>query len=87
MSADDNVKTIKRFYDAFGRGDVQTIPEGLTEDVDWAADTASTKAPWYGPHQGLLLPRDRGHGDPAHLYQRSLPFTVVVRGSEPQACS
>jgi ketosteroid isomerase-like protein len=52
MSADDNVKTIKAIYEAFGRGDVDFIVENVTDDVDWAADTASTTAPWYGPHHG-----------------------------------
>lgn len=52
MSAEANVRTIQQFYDAFGRGDVQAILEGVTDDVDWAADTSSTKAPWYGPHEG-----------------------------------
>jgi ketosteroid isomerase-like protein len=52
MSADDNVKTIKAIYEAFGRGDAAFIVENVTDDVDWATDTASTAAPWYGPHHG-----------------------------------
>jgi uncharacterized protein len=52
MSADTNIATVKSFYEAFGRGDVGTILAGLTEDVDWAADTSSTAAPWYGVRHG-----------------------------------
>lgn len=52
MSAEDNIKTIQRVYEAFSRGDVGTIVDAVTDDVDWASDTASTAAPWYGPHKG-----------------------------------
>jgi ketosteroid isomerase-like protein len=52
MSADANVATVKGFYEAFGRGDVGTILAGLADDVDWAADTSSTAAPWYGVRHG-----------------------------------
>jgi hypothetical protein len=52
VSAEDNVKTIQRVYEAFGRGDVGTIVEAVTDDVDWASDTSSTGAPWYGIHTG-----------------------------------
>ena len=52
MSANDNIKTIVAMYEAFGRGDVRAILDGLTEDVDWAADTSSTEAPWYGVRHG-----------------------------------
>lgn len=52
MSADDNVKTIKQVYEAFGRGDVNAILERLTDDVDWASDASSAAAPWYGIRHG-----------------------------------
>jgi hypothetical protein len=48
MGAEENIKTVQSFYEAFARGDVQVILDGLTDDVDWAADTSSTRAPWYG---------------------------------------
>lgn len=48
MSADDNIKTIMSVYEAFGRGDVATILDALSDDVDWASEAASTDAPWYG---------------------------------------
>ena len=52
MSGDDNIKTIQAVYEAFGRGDVGFILDSVTDDVDWATDTASRAAPWYGPHRG-----------------------------------
>jgi ketosteroid isomerase-like protein len=52
MSADDNIKTIQAMYEAFGRGDLVAILDSVTEDVDWAADTSSSAAPWYGVCHG-----------------------------------
>ena len=52
MGASENIKTIQTLYEAFGRGDVAVILDALSDDVDWAADTASTKAPWYGVRKG-----------------------------------
>jgi ketosteroid isomerase-like protein len=50
--ADTKVETIQGVYEAFGRGDVQAILDVLTDDVDWAAETNSSAAPWYGVHKG-----------------------------------
>jgi ketosteroid isomerase-like protein len=52
MGADENIETIKGIYEAFGRGDVQAILDGVTDDVDWASETSSTAAPWYGVRHG-----------------------------------
>jgi ketosteroid isomerase-like protein len=52
VSADANIKTITAVYEAFGRGDVAAILDAVTDDVDWAAEAASTAAPWYGPRRG-----------------------------------
>ncbi|MBY8876184.1 nuclear transport factor 2 family protein [Actinacidiphila acidipaludis] len=52
MSADTNVATITSVYEAFGRGDVQAILNVLSEDVNWATETVSTAAPWYGVRSG-----------------------------------
>ena len=50
-AADDNVKTVQAIYQAFGTGDLATILDGLSDDVDWASDTSSN-APWYGVRHG-----------------------------------
>jgi uncharacterized protein len=52
MGADANIKTIQGVYEAFGRGDVQAVLDAVTDDVDWAAETSSTAAPWYGVRHG-----------------------------------
>ena len=52
MSADTNIKTIAEIYEAFGRGDVAAILDAVTDDVDWAAEAASSAAPWYGVRHG-----------------------------------
>jgi uncharacterized protein len=52
MSADVNIKTIQGVYEAFGRGDGEYILDNVTDDVDWATDTSSTAAPWYGVRHG-----------------------------------
>ena len=52
MGADDNIKTIQAMYEAFGRGDIGAIQDNVTDDVDWATDTNSTAAPWYGVRHG-----------------------------------
>ncbi len=48
----DNIATIKTVYEAFGRGDIETIVAAVTDDVDWASDTSSDGAPWYGVRKG-----------------------------------
>jgi|HubBroStandDraft_4_1064222.scaffolds.fasta_scaffold1176312_1 ketosteroid isomerase-like protein len=52
MGSDDNIKSIQAMYEAFGRGDVGAILDAVTDDVDWATDTSSTVAPWYGARHG-----------------------------------
>ena len=52
MNSDDNIKTIQAVYEAFGRGDVATILDALTDDVDWASDGVDTRVPWYGVKHG-----------------------------------
>jgi ketosteroid isomerase-like protein len=50
--ADENIETIKRIYEAFVKEDIQAILDGVTDDVDWATETSSTAAPWYGVRHG-----------------------------------
>jgi ketosteroid isomerase-like protein len=52
VNSDVNIKTITQVYEAFGRGDVATILDSVTDDVDWAAEAASSAAPWYGVRHG-----------------------------------
>jgi len=52
VSSDDNIKTIQTVYEAFGRGDVGTVLDHVSDDVDWATETSSKVAPWYGVRHG-----------------------------------
>src|SRR5689334_20551188 len=52
MGSAQNIATIKQVYEAFGRGDVAFIASQVTDDVDWASDTSSDGAPWYGVRHG-----------------------------------
>jgi ketosteroid isomerase-like protein len=52
MSAQDNLATVQGLYEAFGEGDVQAILDHLTDDVDWATDSATGAAPWHGIKHG-----------------------------------
>src|SRR5689334_16248188 len=48
-TADPKIDAVRRLYDAFFAGDVDAFVADVADDVDWAAEAASTSAPWYGP--------------------------------------
>jgi ketosteroid isomerase-like protein len=52
MTTDAKLDTVGQLYEAFGRGDVAAILDALTDDVDWATETSSLVAPWYGVRHG-----------------------------------
>jgi ketosteroid isomerase-like protein len=52
VGMDENIKNIQAMYEAFGVGDVDSILNAVTDDVDWASDTSSTAAPWFGVRHG-----------------------------------
>jgi ketosteroid isomerase-like protein len=52
MSAEENLSTVRIIYEAFGTGDVATILDHLTDDVDWGSDSAEALAPWHGEKHG-----------------------------------
>lgn len=45
MSQQENLGIIKEIYDAVGRGDVASILDRVTDDVDWSAEAAGHAAP------------------------------------------
>ena len=51
-TAPAHLAAVQRLYCAYGRGDVAAVLAELADDVDWAAEAASTAVPWYGPHVG-----------------------------------
>ncbi len=46
-----NITTVQDIYAAFGRGDVTTILDLVTDDVDWASEPEGS-ALWHGIHRG-----------------------------------
>lgn len=51
-TSDPKIDAVQRLYAAVFRGDVDAIVAELADDVDWAAEAASTSAPWYGNYRG-----------------------------------
>jgi ketosteroid isomerase-like protein len=49
---DPKIEAVQRLYEAYGRGDVDAVLAELADDVDWAAEAASTSVPWYGAYRG-----------------------------------
>jgi hypothetical protein len=47
-----NIPTVQQIYAAFGRGDVPTILELLSESVEWEYGICSTDVPWLQPRRG-----------------------------------
>ena len=51
-TAQAHLAAVGRLYAAYGRGDMDGVLAEIADDVDWAAEAASTTVPWYGPHHG-----------------------------------
>ena len=49
---DGNIQTIQRLYAAFQRGEIEVILDAVAPDCNWAVETTSTAAPWYGQRTG-----------------------------------
>ncbi len=49
---DPKIQAVERVYEAYGRRDVAAVQAEVADDVDWAAEAASTSVPWYGKHCG-----------------------------------
>ena len=49
---DTKIATVQAIYQAFGQGDLPTILDNVTDDVDWASEPESSTAPWHGIRHG-----------------------------------
>lgn len=47
-----NVSTVKDIYAAYGRADVASILNHLSDDVDWGTESSATGIPWYALRKG-----------------------------------
>jgi uncharacterized protein len=52
LRTDPKTEAVQGLYEAFARGDLDGVLAGLADDVDWAAEAASTSVPWYGSYRG-----------------------------------
>lgn len=48
----DNVKTVRAIYEAFGKGDVRSIQERMSGDVRWEYAWKDSPVPWLRPGTG-----------------------------------
>jgi len=47
-----NAATVKTIYEAFGRGDVETILDKLDDAVEWETTVPVSDVPWLLPRRG-----------------------------------
>jgi len=47
-----NLQTVQAIYQAFGQGDIPSILEKLTEDVNWDVHSPIPEVPWMAPRKG-----------------------------------
>ena len=52
MSTDETAHLIRRTYEAYGRGDLQTVFAGLAEDIEWRSQGTDDSLPWAGRFAG-----------------------------------
>ena len=54
----ENVETIQRIFGAFGRGDIDTIIDNVSDDTSWGFNVNGSDVPWHAPVCGKTnLPR------------------------------
>ncbi len=53
-NSDPKIDSIRRMYEAFGRGDVEAVLAELADDVEWisVSDEPHPQVPWYGSYAG-----------------------------------
>jgi uncharacterized protein len=47
-----HIEAVQRLYAAYRQQDMNGVVAELADDVDWAAEAASTTLPWYGAFRG-----------------------------------
>ncbi|CAM3620951.1 nuclear transport factor 2 family protein [Smaragdicoccus niigatensis] len=51
-STDPKILAVQNLYDSYFRADLEGALADVSDDIDWAAEAASTSAPWYGRRLG-----------------------------------
>ncbi len=52
MSEQANITTLQDLYQAFGRGEIETIVANCSDDVSWGTETSAQEIPWYRIRSG-----------------------------------
>ena len=52
MTEQQNIAKLQEMYAAFGRGDIATLLDNVTDDVTWGVETVATDVPWYSVRRG-----------------------------------
>lgn len=73
MNEQENMKIVERIFTAFGQGDIPTILNMLTEDIDWT---------FHGPAEIPFAGRYRGRKKVAQFFT-AIDETVEVEQFEP----
>lgn len=47
-----HLEAVQRLYAAYGPGDLDAVLTDVSDDVDWAAEAATSVLPWSGPRRG-----------------------------------
>jgi ketosteroid isomerase-like protein len=54
--AESNIALIQKLYAAFGKGDLPTLLEHMSDDIDWGVEGAASKEiPWHGTGTGKMF--------------------------------
>lgn len=48
-----NIETVKKIYEAFGRGDIPAIIDKLDPNVEWDVEVPTPGVPWLQPRKGV----------------------------------
>jgi ketosteroid isomerase-like protein len=70
MTEQQNVAKLQEMYAAFGRGDIATLLDNVTDDVTWGVETVATEVPWYRVRTG-----PEGVGEFFETLAREVEFT------------
>lgn len=54
--SDRKIGAVEGMYEAFGKGDVDSIVQMLADDVDWAVESDQKIARWYGRRTSAEVP-------------------------------
>ncbi len=76
-----NIQTVQSIYEAFGRGDIDTILKHLALDIAWEYDKTCAGIPWLEPRKGRAEVPKFFQALAAVEFQRFQPKTFFESGN------